>query len=231
MNRYVLIAFRNLAQAPIRTLLLCSALGAVSLFLVVLLSLSQGLTDTLVQASTTLASGHVNVAGFYKAKPEDAYPMITRVDEIRALVKELPEVDHVLDRNRGWGKVISETSSTQVALNGIDIAEEKDFARQLRLAPQSDYKEGGEARVVGDIQKLSEPNTVLLFAAQAKRLGVGVGDVVTLTTEALNGQTNTGEVRVVAVAKNVGFMSNWNLFVPSRCSRTYTSSTRRPPVR
>ena len=35
-----------------------------------------------------------------------------------------------------------------------------------------------------------------------------------MTSESLSGRVNTVDARVVAIAKDVGFMSNWSVFVP-----------------
>ena len=220
MSRYVLIAVRNLWQAKRRTLLLSTALGIVSMLLVLLMSLSQGLTDTMVDSASTLSSGHINVGGFYKAKPGDAYPMITNTQKIRDVVqKTLPDIKLLIDRHRGWGKIINQTGSMQVGMSGVDIDEEKRFVEKIQLATESEYKEGGREEIIGSLEGLKEPNTALLFTAQAKRLEVSVGDSVTLSTESINGAVNTMDVRVVAVARDVGFMSNWSVFVPKNVIR------------
>ncbi|RYF04848.1 MAG: ABC transporter permease, partial [Deltaproteobacteria bacterium] len=59
---YLQMAIRNLLQARRRTTLLGVALALVSMLLVILLTLSQGLADTMIGASTLLTSGHINVA-------------------------------------------------------------------------------------------------------------------------------------------------------------------------
>lgn len=216
LRSFLLVAIRNLLQARRRTLLLSTALGLVSALLVLLMSLSAGLTDTMIHSATTLATGHVNVAGFYKAKPEDSFPLVTNVTELKKIVRETlgHEVKLLIDRQRGWGKIISETSSMQVGMAGIDIREEAALADKLTLAPESTYKEDGRPQVQGSFEGLTEPNTIALFASQAKRLGVTVGDIITLTTETITGAVNTADVRVVAVAEDVGFMSSWTIFVP-----------------
>lgn len=221
MFTFARIALRNLLQARRRTALLCTALGIVSMLLVLLMSLSQGLTDTMVHSATTLSSGHINIGGFYKAKPEDAYPMITRVDEIRQVVRQTlgDEVTLLIDRNRGWGKIISETGSMQVGMNGVDIAEERALVSTVQMAKESSFLEGGRDLPAGSFAALAEPNSVVLFASQAKRLSVNVGDRVTLNTEAINGAVNTLDVQVVGVAEDVGFMSSWSIFVPKQVLR------------
>lgn len=209
------IAWRNLIQAKRRTFFLTAALAMVTMMLVLLMSLSGGLTDTMIRSATTLSAGHVNVAGFYKASKSDAAPIITGTAELKKLVAEnTPGLDYIIDRHRGWARVISDTSSLQAGLTGIDIDDEPHFFERVQLAPEADYVEGGANVIKGDLRNLVKPNSALIFAAQAKRLGVGVGDALTVTIETLSGARNTTEVTVVAVAKDVGMLSNWSVFMP-----------------
>jgi putative ABC transport system permease protein len=214
---YLRIAARNLIQARRRTAMLGGALVAVTMLLVMLLALSAGLRDTLIRNATTLSAGHINVAGFFKAKARDSAPIVTGLAELRRIVEaETPDLDYIIDRQRGWGKLISDTSSMNVGMAGIDIDEEPQLLAQLQLASTSEYMDGGGEEMLGDFSQLSQPNTAMLFASQARRLEVGVGDMLTITTETMDGRSNTGEVRVIAVAKDAGMMTNWRLFVPKQ---------------
>jgi putative ABC transport system permease protein len=211
------IAARNLLQAPRRTGLLGLAIGLVTMLLILLMALSRGITENLVDAATTMSAGHVNVAGFYKPTAGTAIPILTGMGAVRSAVDEIaPEVGYVVERHRGWGKVVSETGAVQVGLTGLVVDEESRFFERLQLADESDYVEGGRDEPVGDPRDLAQPDTVILFAGQARRLGVRAGDVVTLTTETPSGQTNTADVRVVAVARDLGLLSSFAVFVPKQ---------------
>ncbi len=196
------IGFRNLIQARRRSLILGSAIAFVALLMVLLLGVSQGVADRLVETATSLSSGHVNVAGFFKPRGKTAEPVIMDRDKIRKLVKEkIAGVEAVTDRNRGWGRIIGPESSINTGVNGIIFAEEERLFKTLTLAS-------------GSFDGLKKPDSALIFAAQAKKLGVALGDTITFITEANGGQTNTVDLTIVAVAKDLGFMSNWNVFVP-----------------
>lgn len=211
----ITIAARNLLQARRRTALLGTALALVTMLLVLLMALSQGVTDNMIRAATTLASGHINVAGFYKSTPNDARPIITGTDKIRAVVEaNTPELAYVIDRHRGWARIVSETSALQVGLAGVQMDREVAFLDVIQLAPEREYEEGGRDEILGDAAQLAEPDTVLLFADQARRLGVDVGDSVTIVSETLRGERNTSDARVVAIARDLGVFSNFTAFVP-----------------
>ena len=217
MKTYFIIAWRNLVQARRRTLLLSFALAAVSLLLVTNLALSRGVSDTMLRSATMLVAGHINVAGFYKNKPQDAYPVVTIRDELRQAVTEIiGDRGYVLDRGRGWGKIVSDTSTLQASMGSITIAEEPLLREKLQLAPQSDYKENGTDKIFGNVDALNEDDTIMIFAGQAKKLEVDVGDSLTITTETLQGKVNTRDVTIAAIAKDVGILSMWSIFVPKQ---------------
>ena len=217
MKTLFIIALRNLIQAKQRTLMLSLALSIVALLLTIMLALSQGVSNTMRESATTLVSGHVNVAGFYKAKVDDSFPLVTNVKEVeKTILDGLDNIDYTVIRQRGWGKIISATSRIQVSIHGVEIDKEPGLKKRLRLAPRSLYQKNGNGKVVGDISKLSEANTVAIFAGQAKRLEVDVGDPLTLTTETLSGTVNTKDVRIVAIMKDVGFLSNWSIFADAQ---------------
>lgn len=211
------IAARNLMQARTRTGLLGAAIGLVTGMLVLLMALSRGISDNLVEAATTVSAGHVNVAGFYKPTAGTAIPIVTGVAQLRADVEQLvPDSVRIIERDRGWGKLVSETGAVQVGLSGLVAEDEGELFDRLRVARESDYVDGGRDEVIGDPRDIALPGTVILFVNQAKRLGVRVGDVVTITTETQSGATNTADVRVVAVAKDLGLLSSFAVFVPKQ---------------
>lgn len=207
------IALRNLIQARRRTGVLFIAVATVTGMLVLLQAMSQGINENLVTAATTLSAGQINVAGFFKATPGSAAPIVTQAAEIRKIVEEnTPGLSYTLVRHRSWGKAVSETGTVQAGLSGIIPAEESRFFDTLQLAEEADYVEGGRQEIVGDPRNLSEAHTIVLFANQAKRLGVRVGDMVTFKAETQTGRANTLDLKVVAVAKDLGLLSSFSFF-------------------
>jgi ABC-type lipoprotein release transport system permease subunit len=68
--------------------------------------------------------------------------------------------------------------------------------------------------VSGNLNDLAQPGTMLLFDNQAEKLGVKVGDALTISAPTTRGTNNTIDVRVVAVAHSLGLLSTWNAFIP-----------------
>lgn len=214
------IAVRNLLQSGRRTAFLGTALLLVTFLLVLLLSLAQGVADTMVKTASAISAGHVNIGGFYKLSTNEAAALVTDVAKLRRIAKEsTPGFVSMVDRARGWGKLISDSGSQQMGVSGVDFDEERDLAKMLVLAPEREYREGGGDRVVGDLSKLKQRGSAVLFASQAKKLGVGPGDPLTIRSETMRGQSNTAEIVVVAVARDMGLLSSWTAFVDKQTIR------------
>jgi putative ABC transport system permease protein len=201
------IAFRNLLQHGRRSLFLGLALAGVTTMLVLLNGLSGGVRKTMLDTATTLSTGHLNVGGFFKVTAGQSAPVVTEYDKVLATVrKEMPEMSYAVARGRGWAKVISDQGSMQAGINGIDIKNEPAFKKILNIT-------------AGNIDDLGQPNTVLVFEKQLEKLQVKVGEVLTISAQTTRGVNNTIDVRVVAIAKDVGLMSMWNVYVPGETLR------------
>jgi putative ABC transport system permease protein len=215
------IALRNLFQARTRSLLLGLAIALVTAMLVLMLSLAGGIEDNLVRSATTLSSGHVTVAGFFKSSPSDGAPVVTDASQLRAILeRETPGLDYIVDRQRGWAKLISPTASLQSGLNGVTLEQESRLVASLDLAPEREYVKGGGEETHGQVEDLAKPGSLVLFTNQARRLGVRVGDSVTVQSETRGGQTNTIDLLVVAVVRDVGILSNFSVFMNAADVRT-----------
>ncbi len=207
MGRLVLIAVRNLLQHKRRTFLVGGATVAVTIMLILLLGLANGIEQTMLRSATTLSTGHVNVGGFFKITSGQAAPVVTKFQAVRDFVlQNVPEVRLAVDRARGWGKIVSDKSSKQVGIVGVDVQAEKDFKGVLQL-------------VSGNLDDLAQPATCLIFESQATRLALQVGDVATLSTPTFRGAYNSMDVKVVAIAKDVGLISSFNIIVQKQTVR------------
>lgn len=197
------IALRSLFQHGRRTLFLGIAIAGVTMLLVLLNGLSTGIRETMLHTATTLTTGHLNVGGFFKVTAGQSAPVVTDYARVMALVKQtMPEVAYTVHRGRGWAKVISDTGSMQAGIGGIDIKAEPAFKDVLQITS-------------GNIDDLAQPNTILLFEGQLEKMGVKVGDAVTISAQTTRGAANTIDCRVVAIAKDIGLLSKWNVYIPN----------------
>jgi putative ABC transport system permease protein len=196
-----LIAARSLLQHRLFTAVLGGAIAIVTATLVAMIGISQGMQKTLLTAATTMMSGHVNVAGFYKASASQSAPIVTNYRAIEKVVREtVPELDYVVQRGRGWAKLISDTGSMQVGIGGLDIDKEAGFRKVVMIKS-------------GSLDGLRRPDGLMLFEEQARKLDVKVGDRLTFSAPTFKGTSNTLDVTVVAIAANIGMLSSWNTFM------------------
>ncbi len=196
------IAARNLARNRKRTLLLGGAIAIVTVLLVLLTALFNGTQASMLRNATTLSTGHVNVAGFYKITSGTAAPVVTNYKKLREIVeKETPGLQSVVVRGRGFGKLVSDVSSQMAVVSGIDIEQEANFKNILEI-------------VHGDVTKLSEPHAILIFEQTAERLELKIGDNVTLSSQTFRGAANSIDCKVVAIAKPLGMFSSFFSYVP-----------------
>jgi putative ABC transport system permease protein len=195
------IAVRSLRQHARRNLFLGLALGAVTGLLVLLGGLTAGMERAMMESANTLLTGHVNVGGFFKVTSGSAAPLVSDYPKLLELVRtQVPELDYLTVRGRGWAKAVSPTASMDLVLGGVDVDREPALPNVLRV-------------VEGKLEAIREPGTVLLFEAQAKRLAVGVGDVLTISAPTARGVNNTADVRVAVVARDVGLLSSFSAFI------------------
>jgi len=199
-----LIAVRNLVQHRRRTLLLGGALAGVTALLVVLLALGSGVEASLIESATTLSTGHINVGGFYKVTAGQSAPVVTDVEKIQQVIRDtLHDVTLVTLRQRGWARIVSESGSIQSGIAGLDIAHEPRLKPILHITS-------------GKLEDLAQPNSALIFDSQNEKLQVKVGDTLTISAQTPRGTNNTIDVRVVAIADDLGLLSKFNIFVPTK---------------
>lgn len=196
------IAARNLLQHTKRNLFLGGAIAAVTMLLVLLNGVTNGMQATMLESATTLMTGHVNVGGYYKLTASQVAPFLVDYEKVIPVAKSLPGVDFVSVRGRGYAKVVSPESSMDMILGGVDVAHEPGLRRVLVLES-------------GNLADLAKPNSILIFADQAKRLKVAVGDDLTLSAPTGRGVNNTADVRVAAIARSLGLLSSWIGFIPN----------------
>lgn len=197
------IAVLSLLEHRRRMAFLGSAIAGVTMLLILLNALSAGVRSTLIDTATTLSTGHLNVGGFFKVTGGTAAPAVTKSAEIEKIVAQsVPELDFTVERGRGWAKIVSDTGSMQAGIGGIDVEKEREFKKVLSVTS-------------GKLEDLKEPGTILVFEEQAAKLGVKVGDAMTISAQTTRGVNNTIDTRVVAIAKDVGMLSKWNVYIPA----------------
>lgn len=203
----VAIAARNLARHTRRNLLLGAAIAGVTALLVLLGGLTAGMREAMLESASTLMTGHVNLAGFFKITSGTAAPIVAGWEPTWDSVKaQVPGLRYAAPRGRGWAKAVAEGGSMDLILAGVELHREPGFRQVIEV-------------VDGKLEDLARPGTILLFQDQARRLGVKPGDALTLSAPTTRGASNTADVRVAAVARGIGLLSAFNAFIPAETLR------------
>jgi ABC-type lipoprotein release transport system permease subunit len=177
------------------------AILVVTALMTVLMALTAGIQLTIMENSKALASGHLNIAGFYKISQTSATPMVTKKKELFAIAREaVPEAKLIIERVKGYGKLISDTDTIQLPVWGVDMKTEHEVLGKLAVAE-------------GDIFGLEKRGTIVIFESQAKKLKVHPGDTITVSMPTYRNVYNTKDLRVVAVLKDLGFLSSFSVFM------------------
>lgn len=219
MRQFFVIAFRNLTSHSGRTLVLGGAIALVTTLVVVMLALTAGIRTRMVENATALSTGHVNVGGFLKISQSSAAPVINRAAKLRDLINQsVPEATLIVERVRAYGKIISDENSIMVPMSGIDMEREKTLLGGLTLADRSDYIDEkalatAPPELEGRVMDLARQGNIVMFASQAKKLKVRVGDTVTISMPTYRNIYNTKDLRVAAILKNLGLISSFTTFI------------------
>lgn len=198
------IAAMNLFEHRRRSSYLAAAIAAVTCLFVLLASLLVGIRETMVDKTTTLMTGQLNIGGYLKATSNHVLPVLPDAAQLSKVIGDaLPEMHSMVLRERGVSNLIAEDGTAiPAALVGIEISSESRFKAQLDI-------------MSGSVESLARPNTVVLFEEQAKSLNVRVGDSVTVAAATFDGSINTIECQVVAIARDAGIISRFPVYVPS----------------
>lgn len=217
MLQILQIAFRNLGLHRSRNLILGSAIAGVACVLCLTLGLLNAVEEEGFRVGTTLASGHLNIAGFYKVSTSSASPVVQHADTLTTEIQAAVGDDAVLIVNRikAWGRLISDTASMQIPLYGFNTGNEPFFKDVVRVSRDKTLR-GPQ----GDLDTMAKPGSICLFEEQARKLGVSVGDAITLSAPTSRNIYNTKDLRVGVILEDMGFLSNFGAFIFTEDARS-----------
>ena len=208
MRLFFILAFNNLRYHPVRTSLVGGCIASVCALMVMLLALSFGVKHSLTEGAIALTSGHLNIHGYYKISGGTAIPLIKGKDKLSKIAREnSPDGVQVLGRLKAFGKVISPAKTIHRVIWGIDPQAESVTLGRLIAA-----REPGLTGATGVVRR----GTIALFEAQAKKLGVAPGDLVTVALPAYRGGLQTLDLRVTSILRDMGVLSRFNAYVDAK---------------
>lgn len=181
MTHDIPLAWRNIWRNPRRTVLTVSAIAFAALLLVFMLSFQFGTYETMINASVSLRTGHLQVqaAGY---RDEQTMRLSFAWDEAAeaALFEGDPRVVATAPRANGFALVTSGSRTYGCLVTGVDPAREKRVSTLAAILRKGRYFPQGDGALVGEIL--------------ARNLRVGVGDELTVL-----GQGRDGSVAATVV--------------------------------
>ncbi|MBF0361874.1 MAG: ABC transporter permease [Oligoflexia bacterium] len=206
LSKIFLISYRNIIKNRARSAILAIAILLVTFILTLVMAITAGVDDNLTKTASTLMSGDLNVGGFYKISSSSAAPAVTEYTKITSLIMNDPniksEISKIVDRIRGYGRLISDETSMDMPLWGVDLRNENYLSKILKAHE-------------GDFDRVIDKGNMAIFEYHARKLKVKVGDVVTLSVPTQRNTNNTKDVKVVAILKDIGFLSQFSVFLNS----------------
>ena len=192
MNQSIRIAVRNVSRQLKRTLLLGGAV-AFGFFVITLVDgFTGGIVATVKDNFSNAFGGHLYLSG---AVVSERGSEIGIIEDDRAVLEALDairdKVASVHRRSSGRATLYFGTKERAQRIEGVDFADEPDFAGKLEIS-------------AGSLEALNESGSLVLPEDTARKLGVAVGESLLLKTETVTGQQNLGEATLIATTPDSG---------------------------
>lgn len=174
------MAYRNLNRNRRRSILSALAVSLGLALLLLMAAILRGEMQGSIQSTIKLVSGHLQVraASYVEEKSSLKWEdLVADPDQLAAQIKTLPQVKVATPRLFASGIVATGNESNGVQLIGIDPGSPAN-------APFAGGMVGGSFLTPGDTEG------ILIGQPMAKKLGLKVGDQVTLSANTSNGDVN-----------------------------------------
>jgi ABC-type lipoprotein release transport system permease subunit len=164
-----------------------------------------GIVDNLLDSYSRLESGHVRIRKEGYRERERFLPVhlnVGNLQEVLATVREHPGVVEAIPRIRSAVLVDGAESNRPGMLLGVDLEREEPYLRPSSILAEGRLPEPGSAEA-------------LVGVGFAERLGVGVGDELTLLGQTSYRSLGGIRVRVTGLSSSgIGYLDNSLIIVP-----------------
>jgi len=200
LSMFAFIAWRNLWRNKIRSVLTISALGGGLAMLILYSALLNGMVKQMVDFSTKISSGHIQIHLKAFVENQDLYATIPwpLINELEAEIKkESPDIK-ISPRLYGAGLASVGDISSGVMLRAVNPVKESEVTTML-----SHIREGTAA--LDKVKNTNELNRfyVVVGAQFAKNLAVSPGSELVLITQASDGSIGNGLFIVSGILKPI----------------------------
>jgi putative ABC transport system permease protein len=184
---FLRLAIRNIMRNARRSAITVAAIAVGMAALLFLWSFIDGVNEQMIDNSTRLLSGHLQVhrSGYHDEQTLDL--LLPDPGPAADALKRSPEVQAVSTRLEGGALASVGEKSRAVLVIGVDPKAERAVTT---LA---------ETVALGEFLDASDPSSVVLGARIAEALGAAVGGEVVLVTQAADGSVGAGRYRVKGI--------------------------------
>jgi len=184
------IAYRNVSRQKRRSNLLAIAIAFGVMIIILVNSLTTGLVNNTQNNFESVLGGHIYITGEVML---DSGKVVSRINNTEVLDAVIPQFsDSILDyqkRSTLSGTFVFRSKSTFGSVYGVHWDEEQALKDSLEL-------------VEGSLDRVSEPQTIVLPKAVADELGVVLNEKILLSFSTVTGQANVGEFTIIALIKD-----------------------------
>lgn len=165
---FAVVAWRNLWRNPRRTWLTAGGTAFAILLVVLMMSLQAGMYDPVIDSSSRLGSGHVQVQ----------HPSYHEDPRLRSMLRGGTELVRILASLPGVVAVAPRAEAFALFSAGVESEERSFGARLVGVDPELEPGVSDFARRVTAGNFLRQTDDVVLGAGLARNLGASVGDEV-----------------------------------------------------
>ncbi|MGI9256045.1 MAG: ABC transporter permease [Salinispira sp.] len=199
--KYINIAARNLNRQKKRSLLLCGAIAFGILIITLVNAFLAGMTTNIKEGIVEFLGGNVFISEQRRRDDGEIIPEFRDEDTILNILSDLGYTKNdVVKRSSMFATVIFNGRKSGQLVAGVN------WDREIELQERIGLAEGSLEFIVSD------PYAIVLSGEAAERLGVNIGEEVTLQASTVTGQENVGSFIVQGIMTGSGFLSSFSSY-------------------
>lgn len=186
MPFYLSIAFKNIFRDPRRSITLGINYFFISILLLLVFSITQGVKKNITRNVLTSTAGHITVSGEYIVNGR-TYQGIQDYPAINSIVRDAFNGTSVITRYALSSAVYYKGISKRLPFTGIDVSSDNGYKNQIMVND------------TGWNDFVRNPNAVLIPLSIAEYFGLSVNDELLISTRSRLGAFNTGTIKVAGI--------------------------------